>query len=289
MPLKWYHLHIWGCWYFSPQSQFQLVLYSLTFRMMYPAHQLNKQGDNIHPFPILNQFIFSCPVLTVASWPANRFLKEAGNVVWYSHLIKNILQFVVIHTVKGSSIVSEAEVDFFLLEFPCFFYDPVYVGNLISGFSAFSKSSLYIWKFTVHVLLKPSLKDFDYYLANVLNECNYMVIWIFFGIAFFWDLNENWTFPGLWPLQVFQICWRNECNTITASSFRIWNSPAGIPSSPLALFVVKVPKSPLTSHSSMSGSWWVTTPLWLSGSCRSFFVKFFCVFLPPFLNLFCFC
>ena len=157
MPLKWYHLHIWGCWYFSPQSQFQLVLYSLTFRMMYPAHQLNKQGDNIHPFPILNQFIFSCPVLTVASWPANRFLKEAGNVVWYSHLIKNILQFVVIHTVKGSSIISEAEVDFFLLEFPCFFYDPVDAGNLISGSSAFSKSSFYIWKFSVHKLLKPRL------------------------------------------------------------------------------------------------------------------------------------
>ena len=81
-------------------------------------------------------------------------------MILYSHLFKNIPQFVVIHTVKGFSIVNETEVDAFL-EFPCLFYDPAYVGNLISGSSAFSKSTLYIWKFLVHVLLKPSLKDFE--------------------------------------------------------------------------------------------------------------------------------
>ena len=86
--------------------------------------------------------------------------QEAGKVVWYSHFIKNIPQFVVIHTVKGFNIVNEPEVDF--LKFSCFFYDPVYVGNLISGSSAFSKSSLYFWKFSVHVLLKPSSKDFEH-------------------------------------------------------------------------------------------------------------------------------
>ena len=75
------------------------------------------------------------------------------------------------HTVKGFGIVSEAEVDVFL-EFSCFFYDPVDVGNLISGSSVFSKSILYIWKFSVHVLLKPSLKDFEHYLAIKWNECN---------------------------------------------------------------------------------------------------------------------
>jgi len=75
-------------------------------------------------------------------------------VVWYSHLLKNFPQFIVIHSVKGFSIVSETEVVVFL-EFPCFFCDPVDVGNLISGSSAFSKSSLNVWKFTVHVLLKP--------------------------------------------------------------------------------------------------------------------------------------
>jgi len=87
-------------------------------------------------------------------------------VVWYSHLLKNFPQFVVSHTVKGFSVVNEAEVDVFL-EFSCFFYDPRDVGSLISGSSAFSKSSLYIWKFSVHILWKPSLKDFEHYLANI--------------------------------------------------------------------------------------------------------------------------
>ena len=80
-------------------------------------------------------------------------------MVWYSHFFKDIPQFVVIHTVKGFSVVNEVEVDAFL-EFPCFFYDPVVVGNLISGSSASLKPRLYIWKFLVHVLLKPGLKDF---------------------------------------------------------------------------------------------------------------------------------
>ena len=76
-----------------------------------------------------------------------------------------------INTVKGFSIVNEAEVDV-SLEFPCFFYDPAYVGTLISGSSAFSKSSLYIWKFLVYVLLKPSLKDFEHHLASMRNDRN---------------------------------------------------------------------------------------------------------------------
>ena len=84
-------------------------------------------------------------------------------MVWYSHLLKNFPQFVVIHTVKGFSIVSEAEVDVFL-EFSCFFYDPMDIGNLISGSPAFSKSSLNIWNFSVHMLLKPSLENFEHYL-----------------------------------------------------------------------------------------------------------------------------
>ena len=87
-------------------------------------------------------------------------------MVWYSHLFKNFPQFVVIHTVKGFGIVSEAEVDVFL-EFPCFFDDPVDVGNLISGSSAFTKVSLNVWKFSVHVLLKPTLEDFERYLASM--------------------------------------------------------------------------------------------------------------------------
>ena len=86
-------------------------------------------------------------------------------MVWYSHLFKNFPQLVVIYSVKGFSI-NEEEVDVFL-EFSCFFYDPADVGNLTSGSSAFSKSSLNIWKLTVHVLLKPGLENFEHYFASV--------------------------------------------------------------------------------------------------------------------------
>ena len=87
-------------------------------------------------------------------------------MVWYSHLFKNFPQFVVVHTVKGFGIVSEAEVDAFL-ELSCFSDDPADVGNLISGSSAISKSSLNIWKFSVHVLLKPGLENFEHYFASM--------------------------------------------------------------------------------------------------------------------------
>ena len=85
--------------------------------------------------------------------------QEAGQVVWYSYLLKNFPQFVVTHTVKGFGVVNKAEVDDFL-ELSCFFDDPTGVGNWISGSSAFSKTSLNIWKFTVHILLKPGLENF---------------------------------------------------------------------------------------------------------------------------------
>ena len=93
-------------------------------------------------------------------------------MVWYSHLLKNFPQFVVIHLVKGFSVVNEAEVDVFL-EFSCFFYDLTDVGNLVSGSSAFSKSNLNIWKFLVHVLLKPSLENFEHYFTSVRDECKW--------------------------------------------------------------------------------------------------------------------
>ena len=87
-------------------------------------------------------------------------------MVWYSHLLKNFPQFVVIHTVKGFGLVNKAEIDVFL-ELSCFFNDPVNVGNLISGSSAFSKSSLNIWKFMVRVLLKTCLENFEHYFASM--------------------------------------------------------------------------------------------------------------------------
>ena len=165
----------------------------------------------------------------------------------------------------------------------CFFDDPAGVGNLISGSSAFSKTRLNIWKLTVQVLLKPGLENFQHYFANMWDECNYTVVWTSFGIAFLWDWNGNWPFPVLWPLLSFQICWHIEWSMFTASSFRIWNSSTGIPSPPLALFRVMLPKSHLTSDSRMSGSRWVVTPLWLSGSLRSFLYSSSVYSCHPFL------
>ena len=121
--------------------------------------------------------------------------QKAGQVVWYSRLFQNFPQFIVIHTVKVFGIVIKAEVDVFL-ELSHFFDDPMDVGNLISGSSAFSKSSLYIWKFTIHVLLKPGLENFEHYCARVWDECTCAVVWAFFGIAFLWDWNENWPFSS---------------------------------------------------------------------------------------------
>ena len=172
---------------------------------MYSAYKLNKQGDNIQPwctpFTIWNQSVVPCPVLTVASGPAYRFLKR--QVRWSGIPISfRIFQFVVVHTVKGFGIVNKAEVDVFQ-ELSWFFYDSAYVGNLISGSSAFSKSSLNIWNFMVHVLLKPGLENFEHYFTSVWNECNCAVVWAFSGIAFLWDCNENWLFPVLWPLLSF--------------------------------------------------------------------------------------
>ena len=128
--------------------------------------------------------------------------QETGRVVRYSCFFKNFLQMIVIHTVKGFRVVSEAEVDAFL-EFLCFLYDPTNIGNLLFGSFAFSKSNLYIWKFSVHVLLKPSLKDFEHNLTSMWYEHNCTVVWTFFGISLLWDWNENWHFSVLWPLLNF--------------------------------------------------------------------------------------
>ena len=140
-------------------------------------------------------------VLTVAFWPTYRFLKR--QIRWSDIPISfRIFQFVVIHTVKGFGIVNKTEIDIFL-ELSCFFNDPADVGNLISCSSTFSKTSLNIWKFTVPVLLKSSLENFEHYFTNVWDECNCVLVWAFFGIAFLWDWNENWPFPVLWPLHSF--------------------------------------------------------------------------------------
>ena len=148
--------------------------------------------------------------------------QEAGQVVWYSHLFQNYPQLIVIHTDKGFGIVNKAEIDVFL-ELSCFFHDPADVGNLISGSSAFSKTSLNIWKFTVHVLLKPGLENFEHYFTSVWDECNCEVAWAFFGITFFGDWNENWPFPVLWPLLSFPnllACWLQHFHNIIFSDLK---------------------------------------------------------------------
>ena len=128
--------------------------------------------------------------------------QEAGQVVWYSYLFQDFSQFIVIHTVKGFGIVNKAETDVFL-ELSCFFDDPADVGNLISGSSDFSKTSLNILDFPVHILLKPGLENSEHYFISVWDECNYVVVWAFFGIVFLWGWYENWPFPILWPLLSF--------------------------------------------------------------------------------------
>ena len=180
-------------------------------------------------FPILNQSVVPCQVLSAASWPTYRFLRR--QVRWSGIPISlRIIQFVVIHIVKGVGVVNKAEVIIFL-KFSCFLYDTSDDGILISGSSAFSKSSLNIWKFLVHVLLKLGLKNFEHYIASVWDGCNCAVVWTFFGIIMKTDI-----FQSCAHCWVFQICWHIECNTFTASSCRIWNSSAGIPTPPLALF-----------------------------------------------------
>ena len=155
----------------------------------------------MYSFFYLNKSVVPGPALTVASWPAYRSLKR--QVRWSGIPIsENFPQFLVIHTVKGFGIVYKAEIDVFL-ELFCFFDDPADFCNLISGSSAFSKTSLNIWKFTVHFLLKPGLENFEQYFPSVWNECNCAVVWAFYGIAFLWDWNENWPFPVLWPLLSF--------------------------------------------------------------------------------------
>ena len=167
---------------------------------MYSAYKLNKQGDNIQPwhtpFPIWNQSVVPCPVLTVASWPAYKFLKR--QIRWSDIPISfRIFHSLLWSTQSKALAVKKAEIDVFL-ELSCFFEDPADVGNLISGSSVFSKTSLKIWKFLVHVLLKSSLENFEHYFATMWDEHNCVVVWTFFDIALLWDWNENWPFLTYW-------------------------------------------------------------------------------------------
>ena len=153
--------------------------------------------------------------------------QEAGKAVWYSHLFQNFPQFVVIHIVKGFSVVSKAEVGVFL-GFSCFFNDPMDVGNLISlvplpflnpAWISGSSQFTYCWSLAWRILS----------ITSVWDECNCAVVWAFFGIAFLWDWNENWIFPVPWPLLSFPnllACWVQHFHSIIFEDLKElnWNS-----------------------------------------------------------------
>ena len=167
---------------------------------MCSAYRLNKQGDSRQPchtpFSILNKSVVPYGALTVASWPTYRILRR--QVKWSGILLsKSFPQFVMSHTIKDFSTVDETEV---FLKFPCFLYNPVNVGNLISSSSSFSKPSLNILKFLVHIMLKPSMQDFKHDLTSIRNECNCPMVSTFFGASLLGNWDEDWLFPVLWPL-----------------------------------------------------------------------------------------
>ena len=156
----------------------------------------------MYSFPNLETVCCSMSSSNCCFLTCTQIYNEVSKVVWYSHHSKNFPQFIVIHTVKGFHVVNKVNVDVFL-ELSCFSDNPFDVGNLISVSSAFSKSSLNIWKFMAHVLMKPGLENFEHYSTSMWDEYNCAVVWAFFGFAFLWDWNENWPFPVLWPLLSF--------------------------------------------------------------------------------------
>ena len=193
------------------------------------------------PFPDLEPVCCSMSSSNCYFLTCIQISQEAGKVVCYSHHFKNLSQFVVIHTVKGFGIVNKAEVGVFL-ELSCFFDDPSDVGNLIFGSSVFSKTSLNIWKFMVHILLRRilSITSLACEMSSIVQYFEHSLTLPFFGIWMKTDL-----FQSCGHCWVFQICWDIECSIFTASSFRIWNSSTGIPPAPLALFIEILPKGQL--------------------------------------------
>ena len=146
----------------------------------------------MYSFPNLEP-VYSMSSSTCCFLTCIQISQEVSQVVWYSSLLKNIPQFVVIHTVKGFGLVNKADV---FLELSCFLDNPTDVGNLISGSSAFSKSSLNIWKFMVHILLKPGLENFEHYFASMWDECNRAIV------CFLWrclSLGLEWNRSSLSP------------------------------------------------------------------------------------------
>jgi len=173
-------------------------------------------------------------------------------------------------------IVNKAEVDVFL-EISCFFQWCNRCWQFDLWFLCLLLIQLQPWNFIFHVLLKPDLENFEHYFTSMWDECNCVTVWVFFGIAFLWDWNENWPFPVVWPLLSFPnflAYWVQHFHSII---FQDLNSSTEIPSPPLVLFIVILPKGHLTSHSRMPGSRWVITASWLSGREDSFCIVLLCI------------
>ena len=171
---------------------------------MYSAFKLNKQSDNIvlmYSFSTFEPVCCSMYGSNCCFLTCKQVLQETGNVVWYSHLLKNF--YSLLWSMQSKALSSQWSRSRCLYGILLFFYDPTNVGNLISGSSVISKSSLNIWKFLVHVLLKSHWENFEHYFASMWNECNCVVAWTFFGIAFLWDWNANRPFSVLWLLLSF--------------------------------------------------------------------------------------
>ena len=200
-----------------------------------------------HSFPYLEPVCCSMSSSNCCFLTCIRISQEAGKVVWYSHFLKNFPQFVVTHATKAFGLVNKTEIAVFL-EFPCF---------------SMTQQMLTIWSFvplpflnpvwtsasSQFMYLKPGLENCEHYFAIVWDEYNCEVVWTFLALPFFGIGMKTDLFQSCGHCWVFQICWYIECSTFTASSFQIWNSSAGIPSHPLALFIVMIPKAHLTSHS----------------------------------------
>ena len=240
--------------------------------MMYSAYKLNKQGDNTQPwcthFPIRNQSVVPCPVLTVASWPAYRFFRRW--VKWsgipislriFHSLLWSTQPKALAQSIKQKQMFFWNSLTFSMIHQmlaiwslgPLPFLNPTWTSG--SSLSMYSESLA--WRILSITLLACEMSAIVWEFENSLALP-------FFGIGKKTDL-----FQSCGHCWVFQICWHIECSPFTASSFRIWNSSTGIHSLPLALFIVMLPKAHLTSHFRMSGSRWVIMPSWLSGLWRS--------------------
>ena len=235
---------------------------------MYSAYKLNKQGDNIQPwcttFPIWNQSFVPCPILSVASWPAYRFLER--QVRWSGLVFPSLEEFSRVCCDPHSQSLYHSQLRktryisgipfLFLWSSGCWQFDLCFPLHFLNpawrpGSSWFTYCWSLTWR-TSRITLRP---------CEMSATC--AGVWAFFGIAILWDWNENWPFPILWPLQSY-LCWYSECSTLTASYFRIWNSSAEIPSPSIAMFVVVLPKVHLISHFRMSGQN-VSDKPWSSG------------------------